>query len=181
MQVVLGDDPAMGGFLLFGDHKYPMLRKIVDVSAAAGNEDNLRWRVLLSPHHCSKSAMYQDEDGKTVLKQDILDDLEALQVGAGYIVASSNPIPASNEDGDNPPHALAKKRYEEIAAGAFVCTHDDGGHAEPLRFTVNGSDIDYDEAARSLSKSASGLAAGVSAARGSNATPSSKVGFGWSS
>ena len=96
------------------------------------NEDFLRWQVLLAPHHCSKSVMYQDEDGKTVLKQDILDDLEALQVGDGVIVASSASVPASNAAGDNPPHASAKARYEEIAKGQFLCTHDDGGHAEPL-------------------------------------------------
>jgi beta-lactamase superfamily II metal-dependent hydrolase len=82
MQVVLGDDPSAGGVLLFGDHKYPVLRKIIDVTKGHAREENLRWQVLLAPHHCSKSAMYQNEDGVEVLKQDILDDLEAYQVGA---------------------------------------------------------------------------------------------------
>ena len=117
------------------------------------------------------------EIGKEVLKQDILDDLGAYQVGSGYVVASANCIPASNEDGDNPPHAKAKARYQELATGGFVCTHDDGGHAEPLKFTVDGSDIEYAEA-KSLEKGPSALAAAVSAARGSDATPSTKVGFG---
>lgn len=179
LQVVLGADPSVGGVLLFGDHKYPTLRKIFDVSKANGKEESLRWQVLLAPHHCSKSAMYQDEDGKTVLKQDILDDLQASQVGAGYLVASCNPIPASNADGDNPPHAIAKARYQEIAEGGFVCTHDDGGHAEPLRFRVDGTDLTYVEVTNANVRSG-GLAAGVSQARGSDKTPSTKVGFGWS-
>jgi hypothetical protein len=178
MQVVLGADPSIGGVLLFGDHKYPVIRKIFDVTKAHGKEENLRWQVLLAPHHCSKSVMYQDEDGKLVLKRDILDDLEAYQVGDGYVVASANSIPASNKDGDNPPHAIAKKRYQELANGGFICTHDDGGHAEPLKFTVNGSSITYTEV--SPEEGTSSLAAAVIAARGSDTTPSTKVGFGCS-
>lgn len=180
MQVVLGDDPSAGGVLLFGDHKYPVVRKIIDVTKGHAREENLRWQVLLAPHHCSKSAMYENEDGEDVLKQDILDDLEAYQVGAGYVVASANCIPASNEPGDNPPHAKAKARYQEIVAGGFVCTHDDGGHAEPLKFKLNGSTFEYTESAN-LNRGASGLAAAVNAARGSNTTPTTKVGFGCSS
>src|SRR3546814_1506998 len=72
-----------GGVLLFGDHKYQTIRKIFDVSKANGNEAYLHWQVMLASHHCSKSVMYQEEDGKTVLKQDILDDFERLQVGDG--------------------------------------------------------------------------------------------------
>src|SRR3546814_13729853 len=69
---------------------------IFDVSKANGNEAYLHWQVMLASHHCSKSVMYQEEDGKTVLKQDILDDFERLQVGDGYIVSSSDSVPASN-------------------------------------------------------------------------------------
>lgn len=177
MQIVLGDDPSVGGVLLFGDHKYPMIRKIFDVTKFHDNEQNLQWQVFLAPHHCSKSVMYQTEDDKLVLKQDILDDFENFQVGAGYVVASANCIPTSNRDGDNPPHAIAKSRYAEIAAGGFVCTHDDGGHAEPLKFSVNGASIDY-TGTKNTTKSGGGLAGAVSAARGSDETPSVKVGFG---
>ena len=176
LQVVLGSDPAEGGVLLFGDHKYPTIRKVFDTSIANGNEDNLRWQVMLASHHCSKSVMYQDEEGKLVLKQDILDDFEKYQVGIGYIVASANCIPTSNEDGDNPPHALAKARYGEIVTGGFVCTHDDGGHAEPLRFDASGADIFY--AAGGHFDEGHSLAAAVGEARGSDETPTTKVGFG---
>lgn len=176
MQILLGGDPAKGGVLLFGDHKYPTIRKIIDVTKANGNEDALKWQVLLSPHHCSKSVMYHDEDGKTVLKQDILDDLEALQVENGIIVSSSCSVPATNASGDNPPHALAKARYEEIAKGGFLCTHDDGGHAEPLLFTADDGQFSYDGFA--IAEGASALAAAVSDARGGDAPPADKVGFG---
>jgi hypothetical protein len=180
LQVVLGDDPAQGGVLLFGDHKYPTIRKVFDVSINAGNADNLRWQVMLASHHCSKSVMYQQEDGKLVLKQDILDDFDTYQVGEGYIVASANCIPTSNEDGDNPPHALAKARYGEIVRGGFICTHDDGGHAEPLRFDALGADIVYAEGGH-VDDSAGALAEAIREARGSDAAPSVQVGFGCSS
>lgn len=177
MQVLLGDEPADGGILLFGDHKYPTIRKIIDVSRANGNEDALKWQVLLAPHHCSKSVMYQDEDGKTVLKQDILDDLEALQAGEGIIIASSSSVPGFDSSGANPPHAVAKARYEEIARGGFLCTHDDGGHAEPLIFTAADGSLTYEGIGISEDGS-SALAAAVAAARGADAPPADKVGFG---
>lgn len=177
MQIVLGDDPAQGGILLFGDHEYPTIRKIIDVTRAHGNDDALAWQVLLAPHHCSKSVMYQEEDGNTVLKQDILDDLESFQVGDGVIVASSCSVPASNASGDNPPHAKAKARYEEIALGGFKCTHDDGGHAEPVFFEYIDGAFTYQDDGGTAAV-ASALAAAVSEARGGQATPADKVGFG---
>ena len=180
LQVVLGDDPALGGVLLFGDHKYPTIRKIFDISKENDNEVNLHWQVMLASHHCSKSVMYQDEDGKTVLKQDILDDFERLQVGDGYIVSSSDSIPASNSSGDNPPHAKAKARYEEIAKGGFLCTHDDGGDGEPLWFTSDDTGLTYtdSEETSSIVSDKSALAVAIDKARGSDKTPSTKVGFG---
>ena len=68
--------------------------------------------------------MYWKDDGDQdeVLKQDILDAMEEAELSPGYIVASSEPVPASNDKGDNPPHAKAKQRYEEIANDKFLCT-----------------------------------------------------------
>ena len=185
MQVVLGNDPAKGGVLLFGDHKYPTIRKIIDVSKQNENEDNLKWQILLAPHHCSKSVMYQTEEDKEALKQDILDDFERFQVGKGVVVSSSLSVPTSNASGDNPPHAKAKARYEEIAGGGFLCTHDDGGPAEPLLFSLEEMQFVFGDAGvedtHDDGTAKSALLAGVQSARGSDDTPSEKVGFGkWS-
>ena len=59
--------------LLLGDLGYPTLKKIFDRS----EEVDLAWDVLLAPHHCSKSAMYEREDGQDILRRDILDAIEA--------------------------------------------------------------------------------------------------------
>jgi len=177
MQVVLGDDASKGGVLLFGDLKYPTIRKILDVSKEHDNTEYLAWQVLLAPHHCSKSVMYQDEDGKNVLKKDILDDLRDTQVGSGIIVSSSEKVPSQNSSGDNPPHAKAKARYEEIAEGGFFCTHEDGQDGEPLVFAASETgDIEYKADGNVLGGSA--LTAAVDKARGADEPPSQKVGFG---
>ena len=179
MQVVLGDDPSAGGVLLFGDIAYPRMRKIFDTTKEAGNDEYLAWQVLLAPHHCSKSAMYQREDGEDVLKQDILDDLAGAQIGNGNIVASSSPIPAKNEEGDNPPHAIAKQRYEEVALGSFLCTHEDGEAGDPLVFDANDGEITYDPDGPPEGSSADKIALAVEDARGADEPPAEKVGFGW--
>lgn len=178
MQVTLGDDPSKGGVLLFGDIAYPRIRRIFDTTKATGNENFLKWRVVLAPHHCSKSAMYQDENGKEVLKQDMLHDLELYQVDDGYIVSSSEAIPTHNKKGDNPPHAIAKERYEEILRGKFLCTHEDGGSAEPLVFTSNDDDLSYVNYFADATIKEDHISAAVNAARGSKKPPAQEIGFG---
>lgn len=178
LQVVLGDDPSAGGVLMFGDLKYPTIRKIFDESKAHDNSDKLAWTVMLAAHHCSKSVMYQKEDDKLVLKKDILEDMEAAQVGDGVIVSSSECVPSSNSAGDNPPHAKAKARYEQIAGGGFLCTHDDGEAGSPLRFVLDGTSLVYSADGDSSVAEASGLSDAVKDARGSDDTPGEKVGFG---
>ncbi len=178
LQVVLGDDPSAGGVLMFGDLKYPTIRKIFDESEAHDNGDKLAWTVMLAAHHCSKSVMYQKEDNKLVLKKDILEDMEAAQVGDGVIVSSSESVPSSNSAGDNPPHAKAKARYEEIAGGGFRCTHDDGEAGSPLRFVLDGTSLVYSANEDNDVAESSGLSDAVKDARGSDDTPGEKVGFG---
>lgn len=178
LQVVLGDDPSVGGVLMFGDLKYPTIRKIFDESEAHDNGDKLAWTVMLAAHHCSKSVMYQKEDNKLVLKKDILEDMEAAQVGDGVIVSSSESVPSSTSAGDNPPHAKAKARYEEIASGGFRCTHDDGEAGSPLRFVLDGTSLVYSADEDNDVAESSGLSDAVKDARGSDDTPGEKVGFG---
>ncbi|SOC31082.1 hypothetical protein [Thalassospira xiamenensis] len=179
MQVVLGDDPSQGGVLLFGDIAYPRLRKIIDQTKEAGNDDFLKWKAFLAPHHCSKSAMYQKADGEDVLKSDVLDDLGDFQVGQGIVVASCEKIPSRNQPGDNPPHAKAKARYQELANGGFLCTHEDGEAGEPIEFNLSDGEL-IPVGSNQILDDASGLkiAAAVDEARGSDTPPSEQVGYG---
>jgi hypothetical protein len=123
LQIALIDGPRAMRGLFLGDLAYTTLRRVVDETKNHGNHVKLVWNALLAPHHCSKKAMYEkDANGNDVLRQDILDDFEAAQVPGAFIIASSPAIPESNSPGDNPPHAKARHRYEEIVSGQFLCT-----------------------------------------------------------
>ena len=178
LQVSLTNGTETIRALLLGDLCYPTIKRIFDVS----DEDDLKWNILLAPHHCSKSIMYwkDEDDEEETLRQDILDQIEGAAQESGYIVASSEPIPASNEKGDNPPHAKAKERYEEIAPSGFFCTQENPSEEkpEPIIFALgeDGLESSLSESAKSMR--AGSLSAAVSEARGSGKPPVEKVGFG---
>lgn len=122
IQVTLkSSDGADGHVLLLGDLAYDTITKIFDYSEHAERPERLTWEVILAPHHCSKKVMYVTEDDTEVLKRDVLDMLERHQAGGAVVVVSSDAFPSKNKVGDNPPHLLARARYEEIAA-SLICT-----------------------------------------------------------
>ena len=124
MQITLrADDGTEGRILVVGDLSYVTLKKIFDYSEGHDRPERLSWDVLLSAHHCSKSVMYAaGDDGEEELKQDLLDQMEAHAGPDAYVVASSMPFRDSDSPGDNPPHLLARDRYEEIVPNAVLCT-----------------------------------------------------------
>lgn len=179
MQVSLLCDKAVGRALFFGDLCYPTIKKIFDISKPS----DVEWNIFLAPHHCSKSVMYWKAEGEKEesLKQDILDSIEKAALAPGHIVASSEPIPSSNKSGDNPPHAQAKARYEEIVPDKFLCTqeHPNEQTPEPIIFAMTEQGLQYEEPKqqRDSAKSQS-LSTAVAAARGGNEPPRDRVGFG---
>lgn len=182
MQIeLLGDQHVMNGLFL-GDLSYPTLRRVVDETRRHENDARLIWNVLLAPHHCSKKAMYEkDEQGRDVLKQDILNDFEGAQSPGGYIIASSPEIPGSNVSGDNPPHAKAKARYEEIVSGQFLCTgeYSTPENMRPIIISNTPQGVVLASGPFELSEEArADLAAAIASARGSSEPPKAKVGFG---
>jgi len=182
LHVCLYNGQTVGCGLFFGDLSYSTIRRIFDETHNHQNDDRLVWHVHLSAHHCSKKVMYApDADGNDVLMQDILDELNAAQAEDGYIVASSSAFPTSNKPGDNPPHIKARRRYEEIATGGFVCTGEFSTpeNMRPVVFSVTEHGVVFVGDALELSEeSRSKLAKAVAAARGTNAPPTERVGFG---
>ncbi|MET4524072.1 hypothetical protein [Bradyrhizobium sp. JR18.2] len=177
MQVTIGNSQQSMRGLLLGDISYPVLMQIFQQTHWHGNEQMLKWNVLLSPHHCSKKAMYENDS----LQQDVLDEFKACQLPVGYIVASSDEFPHSNGSGDNPPHRRARNRYEEIVNSGFVCTGEFSSpeKVRPIIFTVTAHGIHMRGDDYAISESARlTLNAAVAAARGSSAPPTAKVGFG---
>ena len=143
LQITLKSEYRDGKALLMGDLQYPIIRKIFDRSSVS----TLNWNVLLAPHHCSKSVMYWKDEGKDeeTLKSDIVRDMGNVALAPGYIVSSSEPIPDSNEPGDNPPHSVAKVEYESIVPNEFLCTHEHPNEddPQPIIFEVTENGFNY--------------------------------------
>ena len=175
MQITLSDGDGRGKLMLFGDLDYPPLKRIFEYT---DDVDDKAWDVLLAPHHCSKSAMYFQEDGddEPVLKQDVLDLIEDAGGDEGWIVSSSTKVPASNESGDNPPHTIAKEHYEEIAPSGFLCTGDDENSDEPICFQIDSGGISL--LSGKSDTGSSEAAESVKDARGGTAPVGTAVGFG---
>jgi len=183
LRIELRDGESTARALLLGDLSYQTIRRVFDESKRHDNEDAVHWDVFLSPHQCSKSVMYWKDEGQdeATLRQDILNEIEAAAGDNGYIVASSNPIPSSNKDGDNPPHAIAKERYEEIAPDGFLCTGEHGTteKPEPIVFELGSDGMTLGLASRSSStETSSALAEGIDKARGEPDPPARPVGYG---
>lgn len=180
-QIEVSKGDAAAKLMMFGDHSYPTLRRIFERS----QEADLEWNVFLSPHHCSKSAMYwkDENEEEETLKQDIMDDVKAAALTPGYIIASSLPVPDADTDGAPPPHAKAKKQYQKVVPTAFLCTHEhpDKKNTEPVVFEVTATGLTYLEPGGEKSSSRKSLAEVVAAARGTGEPPKQTVGFGkWS-
>lgn len=190
LRVEVKEGDHTGQALLLGDLSYPSIRRIFDETKNHKNENKLNWDVFLAPHHCSKSVMYFKDEGEeeAALKQDILDDIEAAAEEIGFIIASCNPIPSKNEPGDNPPHAKAKQRYEEIAPNGFLCTgeHPNVKNPQPIVFEVTAegfvyqepSDDDDGDSEAATESKATRLASAIVAGSGQPSTPTERVGFG---
>ncbi len=138
MQVILKDGSGSEGHaLLLGDLAYETIEKIFSYSEYHGRPERLAWEVLLAPHHCSKRVMYASEDGKEVLKRDILDALSRHAADGAVIAVSSSTFRSEDEPGDNPPHIAARNRYEELVDEVVVTAeHGGAGSPQPVVFTV---------------------------------------------
>ncbi|MFE7435494.1 hypothetical protein ACFU78_21120 [Streptomyces tendae] len=133
LQVQLkASDGTVGRLLFLGDLAYPIIKMIFENSEGAGNADRVEWDVLLSPHHCSKKAMYAEgEDGEEELKQDLLDLFQAHVSPDARVIASSRPFRDKDDTGNDPPHLLAREAYESITDYEVLCTGEYPSKEEP--------------------------------------------------
>ncbi len=111
-----------------------------------------------------------------------MDDFETYRLDGAYIIASSE-SDFSDEEGKNPPHLKARKRYEEIIdSDHFKCTHEhpNSDNPTPVIFEVDSSGLSYQESEKAKKSQKFGLALGLatSEARGEDEPPSEKAGFG---
>ena len=178
LQVTLKTADASCKALLLGDLSNPTVNQIFSRS----DDADLEWNVLLAPHHCSKTVMYvPNDDGDDVLDDHLMSKIDDAGGECRYIVSSSEPIPSRNQSGDNPPHAKAKNRYEEIVEqGHFLCTQEHPSEDEPEPIVIRASDegCDLDSDAESDADLSGGVPAVIAAARGSDSPPTTETQFG---
>ena len=178
LQVTLKTADASCSALLLGDLSNPTVNRIFSIS----DDADLEWNVLLAPHHCSKTVMYvADDDGNDVLDRELMSKIEDAGGECRYIVSSSEPIPSRNQSGDNPPHARAKNRYEEIVeTGHFLCTQERPSEDKPEPIVVRVSDegCDLDSVTESDADLSGTVPAAIAEARGTDSPPTRPVGFG---
>jgi beta-lactamase superfamily II metal-dependent hydrolase len=175
MQITLINGDHSGKALFFGDLSYPTLKRIYEVTT---DPKNLEWNVLLSPHHCSKSAMFEKDGEEEVLRKDILKYFEKSQLTPNRIISSSTDFPEKDEPGKNPPHVKARVEYEQITDEFLVThTHVDSNNPHPIVFKVTSSGLDYLRPRSHLSTNDK-VATAISSARGTTQPPQVRVGFG---
>lgn len=174
-QITLTNEQTESKALYLGDLTYPILKRIFTVS----EPENLEWNILLAPHHCSKSAMYWKDEGEEdeSLKKDIIELIEKHVLETGYIIASSAPIPTSNEPGDNPPHVKAKREYLKIVTDEFICTHEHPNKSDsvPIVFAATNTGLEY---LGSEDDQSANLSEAINQAEGNKEVPAIAVGYG---
>lgn len=172
MQVTLTDDDNDLRLMLFGDLAHESIAQIFEKNK---DPENVQWDIMLAAHHCSKKALYDDDD---VVDADVVDGLTTSAASGGWIVASSRLIPARDEPGDDPPHRLARDKYAEIVdADHVLCTADHGSvdDPDPIEFSASEAGL-YKKPAASSARTA--LGAAVAAARPRPAPPRDRTGYG---
>jgi hypothetical protein len=176
MQVTVAAEGVPARLLLLGDLAYPGVRRVFD----EGEDENLAWDVMLAAHHCSRSVFYfAGEEERPTLKQDIVDDMTAAATEGATVVASCEPIPAANKPGDDPPHADARKRYEEMVDEVIVTgEHPNVDAPEPVVFEVGGGTLTHREPEGEQRHAAQRVAEAVATGRGGDDPPRQPVGFG---
>lgn len=181
LNVVLWQGEQYAQFMFFGDRENPTITRIFETTEQ--NQQNrcyLSWNVMLCAHHCSKAVMYWkgEEDASERFKKNIMDYF-AKYSRDGYIVASAC-SDFTDGEGDNPPHAKARNRYQEIVtAGHFICTHEfpNTTNPQPVVFALGVGGLELVKPAP-VQESYASLTAATYAARGGQAPPTERVGFG---
>ena len=122
-------------YLFGGDAEVAIWERLWRTYAAA----DLKYDVLVAPHHCSWHSLSWDSWSKKGDEAKVSPDARSAlsQAGTGAtILASSRPI---KDDKDDPPCIRAAREYKAIlktVSGVFTCLADEPG-GDPVELTIN--------------------------------------------
>jgi len=182
LQITLKEDKKTAKAFFFGDREYTTIKRIFEKTIEKKQTQYLDWDIMLVSHHCSKKVMYwkENQESDEKFRKDIMDYFEKYKLKDAYLIASCE-SDFSDEEGRNPPHKKARKKYEGIIdAGHFLCTHEhpNNENIEAIRFELSSSGCSYMKTDNKKEGNKSSLKEAVNKARGEDEPPSQKVGFG---
>ena len=130
-------------FILSADTDHEAWDSIVRQTVFHKNEDRLIWDIFKLSHHCSYLSL-GPEKGKD--KTEPISNVQWLFETQGQdsiVVATSKPIPTTDED-DQPPHRQAANYYRDlmkVKSGEFRVTmeHPTESRPEPLVIEIGGT------------------------------------------
>lgn len=131
-------------YLATGDSEWRILEEIVSISKYHGNQDRLAWDLFNLPHHCSYKTLSDEKGDTETIPTTLVKELLLSGKEGSYIVSSSNPIGADNDNLKQiqPPHIQAKKCYlrylRQINGAKFLVTMEEPNKKipEPLIFNI---------------------------------------------
>ena len=95
-------------YLFGGDADHYRWEQVLKKSKKHGHEEELKWDIFLTPHHCSwtffNDTKYEDNKEPKESSLEILDN----KLGDGKIIAACKVIKSNDDD---PPHYPAKQEY----------------------------------------------------------------------
>ncbi len=138
VQLVLRGGACERRFLLLGDLEYQQIEAFVEKSVAKGNDDRLRWDVLLTPHHGSRNAVRR-RDGDDWVDADAAKQLGSFAEEGAVVVVSARALEDVSGNDTDPPHVDAKKAYASMVGNDNVLLTSDyaaGSGSDPLTIEV---------------------------------------------
>lgn len=114
MQVTLHSNGSSTEALLLGDLTYEQIEAFMEISTLSGNQDRLRWDVLLAPHHGSRNAIRYKDDAGTWQDAEALTGFEATMNDGAIVVVSSREFKSQGPEDTDPPHDDAIEAYRTL-------------------------------------------------------------------
>lgn len=122
---------ADGQGLFFGDHCYPTIKRIFDKTKERKRNQYLEWDVMLTAHHCSKSAMYWQDDPEKGKCSKATSRTTSKNLPGPAPILSSSESDFSDKEGKNPsspegPEALRRNhRFRTFPPHSRASEHQD--------------------------------------------------------
>ena len=124
VQLVLRGGACERRFLLLGDLEYQQIEAFVEKSVAKGNDDRLRWDVLLTPHHGSRNTVRR-RDGDDWVDADAAKQLGSFAEEGAVVMVSAHALEDVSGNDTDPPHVDAKKAYASMVGNDNVLLTSD--------------------------------------------------------